>query len=218
MGLFGSIIGGLTGGLGTLFSAGQNKKAVRRAAEAQLTGQREATAEQARQFDLTRSDYAPFTGAGAAAIGDIGDITGINGDPAQQAALDQLRASPFFQSLFRTGEEAVLQNASATGGLRGGNTHRSLADFGADTFMQTIQQQLANLGGIASLGSGVTTNLGALGAEKANNISNIAIQGGNTRAGSILGQQQINNNLQSQLQKLITSFIPGGGGLTAGGF
>jgi hypothetical protein len=221
MGLFGSIIGGLVPVLGTVLGAQANKKAIKKGSQAQIAALQSAIDESTRQFNTTRSDFAPYTQAGAGAIGQMGDIAGLHGDPAQASVLDQLRNSPFFQSLFRTGEEAVLQNASATGGLRGGNTQRSLADFGADTFAKTIQQQLANLGGIAGLGSGMASNLGQLGAANSASVGQLMVGQGNARAGSILGRQQVNNDLQSQITKLLMSVIPGAGGLPglgAGGF
>lgn len=132
-----------------------------------------------------------------------------SGAEAQATALDALRDSPLFQSLYRNGEEAVLQNAAATGGLRGGNTQRSLADFGADTFAQVIQQQLANLGGVANMGMGATGNLGSLGAQNSANAQNILLQGGNTRAGGILGRQNVYNNLSNQLSGLLGQVIGG---------
>jgi hypothetical protein len=76
----------------------------------------------------------------------------------QGAAITALQASPYYQSLYKNGLEANLQNASATGGIRGGNEVRSLADFGADTLNQTIQQQLSALAGLAGMGQGATNS------------------------------------------------------------
>lgn len=190
MSLF-SFIGSFLGGKA---AASASKKATK----AQVEAANKAIAEQQRQFDLTRSDYAPYLAAGTTGLGQLGDLIGTGGAEKQQSAIDALKASPFYQSLYRTGEEAVLQNASATGGLRGGNTQRSLADFGSDTLMQTIQQQLSSLGGLAGMGVGATGAVANFGANKANaigaqygNIGNAQASGYLARGG--IAQQQWNN-------------------------
>jgi hypothetical protein len=72
--------------------------------------------------------------------------------PARLSAIDALKNSPMFKSLFNTGQEAVLQNASATGGLRGGNTEHSLYDLGSNTLSQLISEQIST--GSAAAGFG----------------------------------------------------------------
>lgn len=114
MGLF-SFVGGLIG-------AGKQKKASRAAEAAMIAELNRAITQNQTNYDQIRGDYAPARDVLAPTVGAMGDIVGINGDPAQQTALDRLKASPMYKSLFRTGEEAVLQNAAATGGIRGGNT------------------------------------------------------------------------------------------------
>jgi hypothetical protein len=54
---------------------------------------------------------------------------GLSGPEAQQEYVAQQEQSPAFQALARQQEEALLQNASATGGLRGGNVQGALAQF-----------------------------------------------------------------------------------------
>lgn len=116
--------------------------------------------------DGSRRDLSPFT------TGASGPTDALSASDAQASAIEALKASPLFESLFRTGEEAILANASATGGIRGGNTQRSLADFGSDTLAQVIQQQLANYG------SAIGTGMGAQGAVTNANFG--TVQGQNT--------------------------------------
>jgi hypothetical protein len=145
MGLF-SFISGLIG-------AGAEKKASRNAQAATITFDQKALDQQAAQFGVTQQNIQPFIGAGTQAIGQQGDLLGLHGGAAQQGGIDAIMASPYYKSLYNNGLEANLQNASATGGLRGGNEGRSLANFGADTLAAAIQQQLANLGGLSTLGA-----------------------------------------------------------------
>lgn len=172
-----------------------------------------------RQFDVTNENFAPYREIGARGLSGLGDLVGVNGAPQQQTAIDALKASPFYQSLFRTGEENVLQTAAATGGLRGGNTQRGLADFGADTLLQTIQQQLASLGGLANLGESATAQTGAFGADASAAITKLLGSIGGANASGALAKGGINNQMWQNAggfaDSLVSAFLPGGGGLTS---
>lgn len=127
---------------------------------------------------------------------DIAPYTQTTGGQAdQQGAIDALKASPLYQSLYGNGEEAVLQNASATGGLRGGNAERSLYNLGTDTLSKVIQQQVSNLGGVSQLGLGAQDSLNNLGAQNAQSIASLFGKQGDVQAGGILQRSAINNNL-----------------------
>lgn len=106
---------------------------------------------------------------------------------AQQAAITGLQNSPLYESLFRNGENTILANGSATGGLRGGNMQHSLANFGADTLSTVIQNQLANLGGLSGQGANTGGALGSLGQSNANAQSQLYGANGAAAAGGILG-------------------------------
>ena len=152
MGLFSSI-GGVIGG----FAA---KKASKKAAKAQVKAMKQGIGQQEKVWGDVQGFYQPYQQAGGQGLTAYNTLLGLGGADAQQAAIDQLQQSPFYQSLYRRGEEALLQNASATGGLRGGNTQRSLADFGADTLATTIDRQLQGLGGLAQMGYGTASGMG----------------------------------------------------------
>lgn len=208
MGLF-SFLGGIIGG-------GKQKKASRKADAALIEYLNKGIAEQTRQFDLTRADYAPYLDAGTTALGQQGDLAGLNGTGVQASAIEALKASPLFQSLFNTGEEAILQNASATGGLRGGNTQRGLADFGADTLTKTILQQLGLLGDISGRGQQAVGAVGALGANKANAITDLLGQQGQTKYSGLLTRGGITagqfNSAGGFLDGIVSAALGGGAG------
>lgn len=160
MGIF-TLIGGLFGG-------GAQKRAASKAAAAQIDAANKGIAEQARQYDQSRADFMPYLTAGTGALNGMSGLLGLGGADEQAAAINALQASPYYQSIVAAGEEAILQNGAATGGLRGGNLQRGLADFRSDALGQMIQQQLSNLGGLAGMGLGATGNVAQLGANKAN--------------------------------------------------
>ena len=54
--------------------------------------------------------------------------------------------------MVQQGQDAILQNASAIGGLRGGNTQAALAQFRPALLSQLIAEQYNRLGGLSSLG------------------------------------------------------------------
>ncbi len=204
MGLF-SFVGGLIG-------AGKAKKASKKAEAAQLEYLNKAIGEQQRQFDVTRQDYAPYLQSGLGGLTALSDLIGINGADAQSAGLVNVQNSPMLASVIRNGEEALLANASATGGLRGGNIQRGLADFRSDAFADQLNQQIARLAGLAGLGQGATDSVSAFGANASNNISNMYGQQGQVRAGGLLTRGGINsqmwNNAGSFLDSTAKSLIP----------
>lgn len=95
------------------------------------------------------------------------------GADAQQQAISALEQSPMFQGLARQGEQGILQNASATGGLRGGNVQGALAQFRPALLNQQIQQQLANFQGIASLGQNAAVGTGNQAVRTGQQIGNL---------------------------------------------
>lgn len=208
---------GLFSFLGSLLGAGSQKKAITQATHDQVDAYNRGIDETRRQFDVTNANEAPYRDIGAKGLAGLGDLTGVNGAPQQQSAIDALKASPFYQTLFRTGLETNLQNASATGGIRGGNEVRSLADFGSDTLMQTIQQQLASLGGLANIGQNATAQTGAFGADASSAIVKLLSSIGGANASGALAKGGINagmwNNAGGFLDSVVSSFLPGGAGL-----
>lgn len=120
--------------------------------------------------------------------------------------------------MINQGTEGVLQNASATGGLRGGNTQTALADFRANAFNQVLQNQIANLGGAVGVGSGATGAVANFGAHTADQISSGYTSIGNSQFNSILGKQQAYNNMSDQIASIIANAMSGGMGGGAGMF
>lgn len=163
--------------VGGVMSSNAQKSAASTAASAQQASSELSVAEQRRQFDAMKELLAPYVQAGEpalqkmAAYAEVGPqaleqqtaLAGLQGPEAQQAAITAIEQSPLFQAQVRQGEEAILQQASATGGLRGGNVQGALAQYRP----QMLQQELANrynmLGGLTTFGAGMTQNLSSIG-------------------------------------------------------
>lgn len=195
---------------GDFFGARSAVSGAKLAAQTQAAASDAAIAEERRQFDTTTANAQPFIDAGKLALGNQGDLVGLGGADKQSAAIAALKASPLFKALSTAGTEGILQNASATGGLRGGNTQEALADNNENWLAQVIQQQVGNLGSIAGQGQASGSNLGAIGAGTANSISQLfqdkgsAISGGQIAAGN--AQQNSSRNLL-QLAGTVAAFI-----------
>jgi len=107
--------------------------------------------------------YAPFQQAGTRAFEQQQALSGLLGPEAQRSAISALEQGAEYQGLVRQGEEALLQRASATGGLRGGNVQAALAQFRPQMLSEAIERQLGRLGGFSATGLGVTGELAGLG-------------------------------------------------------
>lgn len=208
---------GLFSAIGSFFGGKSAKKASKNAEAAQLAYLEKALGEQQRQFDITRQDYAPLTALLGPSVKGLSDLIGVNGNEAWEAALGRVQDSPTLARIIQNGEDSILANASATGGLRGGDIQRGLADFRGDAFIDELSAEMSRYAGLVGLGSGATDSISAFGANKANNVSNLFGQQGQVRAGGILTRGGINNqmwnNAGSGLDSLVSAFMPGGGGL-----
>jgi hypothetical protein len=174
------------GVVGSIMSANAQEDAAQTGADAQIRSTQMATAEQRRQFDAVQQLLSPYVNAGTGALTGQQNLIGLNGFGAQQTAIDGIQNSAQFGAMAQQGESAILQNASATGGLRGGNTQGALAQFRPQLLAQLIDQQYARLGGITTLGQNAAAGVGAAGMQTGDTISGLLQQQGAAEAGAAL--------------------------------
>jgi hypothetical protein len=121
-------------------------------------------------------------------------LIGLQGAEAQKQAISGFEQSPLFQSLMQQGENAILQNASATGGLRGGNVQAALSQFRPQALNALIEQQYGRLGGLSTMGQASAAGQAASGLQSASNIGNLfgnqgaALAGGQMARGNVARQ------------------------------
>ena len=137
-------------------------------------------------------------------------MLGLNGFDKQQGAIGNIENSPFFKSQYQQAENALLQNASATGGLRGGNFQEALADNRSNLPFGNVQQQLQNLSGVASNGQNAAAGLGGQGMAHGQNIAQGYGDIGQAKAGYQLAKGQINQGLLNFGLKAGASYLGGG--------
>lgn len=214
---------GLLSDITNIFSSIAKGHAYQNAAQAQVNGYDQGIDTLGNEQTRINGLLNPYETAGTSAVNAESNLLGLGGGDSQQAAINNLQASPLYQSLYRNGQEAILANGSATGGLRGGNMQSSLANFGSDTLARVIQQQLSNLGGLSGQGLNAIDTSGQLGAGTADGIASLQGAVGRANAGGILGKASADQGIFSSggniLQSLLSA-IPGGGfggGSAAGG-
>lgn len=197
-----AVVGG-TVASGYLSSQAQ-KSAAKDASRAQIESSDAAIAEQRRQFDAIQELLAPYVQAGETALTSQMALIGLAGPEAQQQAIQQLEQSPQFEALTQQGENALLQNASATGGLRGGNTQQALAEYRPSVLSNLIQQQYQNLGGITSIGQASAVQQANIGQQTGVNVGNLLQQQGSARAGDYLARGQAQSNFYNSIPQAFT--------------
>jgi len=190
---------GLVGVAGSVYSARQANRGASKAADAQVQAAQLGVEENRRQFDLVQTLLKPYVEGGTAAFKQQQNLLGVGGAAAQQQAIGALQNSPFFQAQLNQGTNALLQNASATGGLRGGNTQAALAQFAPQLLQQTYQNQLSNLGGLSSMGLGAATGTGNAAQNTAAQNSELFGNMGQAQAGAYLARAQNNQDMIGSL-------------------
>lgn len=208
----GLIVGGtqLLGGVMQADAAGD-------AAAIQAGAAGEGVAEQRRQFDALQALLKPYTEAGLPALAQQQALLGLGTPEEERAAIERISGGAGFQEQVRQGEEALLQRASATGGLRGGNIQAALAQFRPALLNQAIEQQYGRLGGMTTLGQRSAAGVGAAGMETGTNVANLLAQQGAARAGGELGEAKA----YGQLLNMPAQFLGmqyGAGGKAGMGF
>ena len=203
---FGGPIGGTIGA--TIGGAIEGSESIGQASQTQQQAAQGGIDETRRQYDEITKLLSPYTQAGAGALTQQQALLGLGTPGAQQESISAIEGSPQFQALQQQGENAILQNASATGGLRGGNVQGALAQFRPALLSSLINQQYERLGGLSSLGQSSAVRQGAFGQQTGSTVSNLIGQQGRAEAGGILGQQ---STLTGGINKAIGA-VQGAGG------
>lgn len=223
---------------GGLLQRNTERQAAAQASDAQVGAAQAGMEEQRRQFDALQELFKPYIEAGTKAIGGMQPyaaagapalaqqqaILGLSGTGEQAKAIAALEASPLYQAQVRQGEEALLQSASATGGLRGGNVQAALSQFRPQMLQNQIDLQYSRLGGLTELGQTTTQNLarlgqasaagqGVAGMESARAISGLYGDIGASQAGRAIAEQKAQGQFQSGLLNLGGQLLPGVGKL-----
>jgi len=168
----GAIIGGGASLIGGKMAADSAESAANTAANAQGEATDEQLGFQREQLDyLKELDKLPRQYR-EEALNQLGGA--YTGDQSQQQTfMDRARQSPLYNQIMgnrQSGEEAIMRNASATGGLRSGNVQSNMYQYNTelqnDALLQSYNQQLQGLSGLAGMqgyGNQIASTMGDMG-------------------------------------------------------
>ena len=196
-----------------LFKGRAQKKAASQASSDQVKAAQLGIDEQRRQFDAMQELLAPYVNGGAGALSGMLALSGAGGASAEQSAIDQIINGPTYVAFAEQGEEAILANASATGGLRGGDTQGALAQFRPQLLNQMINDRFSQYGGIAGMGQASAAGVGAAGMNLGSNVAGSLGQIGQAQAGAALANGQATSDMWGNF----ATAIGGISGLSQGG-
>lgn len=173
------------------------------AADSQAEGTAAGIAEQRRQYDLTRSDFAPYRQAGANALGQFAQ------ESNQMPSASDVMSDPGYQFGMQQGQQALDRKASAMGGRVSGAALKSAARFGTNyastgygAAYQRRQDRLNRLAALAGIGQTATGASAAAGTAAAENISGLMERGGDNQGSARLARGTVWGNAGNQLSAL----------------
>lgn len=163
--------------------------AAKDAGYAQIVALDKQIAEQRAAAAAAEADYAPYKESGLSALDQYRTLIGLGGADAQNQAIQALTQSPLYQQQLQQAEGSLLQNASATGGLRTGNTQANLASLAPQLLNQQYLQQVGLMGGMQEQGANVIGNLANIRTGQAAATGQAYANQGTALGQSILAQQ-----------------------------
>jgi hypothetical protein len=160
---------------GSLLSGLFGSSSSRSAARAQERAANATIAEQRRQFDTTRADFAPWMEAGRGALGRLQDPNA------------SFMASPDYEFRRNEGERGIGQSFAARGGAFSGNALRALSQFNSNMASGEFGNWWNRQSSLAGLGQSAAGSVGQFGANAAGNIGNALMARGEAGAAGRLG-------------------------------
>ncbi len=181
--MFGDLLGGLLGGIGSIFGGSATKKAAA-ANNAALdkyqnqgnaaidTGQQQATGYLGQVGDLWKN-LAGESG-GLSGLNLYGDALGVNGAAGASRASSAFQVDPGYQFQQQQGLDALNRSAAARGQLNSGQTGLDTLSFSQGLANNTYQQWLQNLGGFSGQQGNIYTGATTGQAGALSDLANLA--------------------------------------------
>ena len=188
--------------IGDILGTNDQADAAVNASQTQSASFDKAIEEQKRQYDKIIEMMSPYLTAGGQGLTQYQNLLGANGAPAEQQAIEGLKNSPLYSNMMQSGENSILQNASATGGLRGGNVQNSLGNLGANVLSNLYQNKLGNYYNLANMGQSAAALQANAGQNSSNSVGNLLSSQGNALAQGILSSGQAQSNTIGSLAGL----------------
>jgi len=175
----GPLIGAGAGILGAVIGSRGASRAADTAAQSSAAG----IAEQRRQYDLSRSDLAPYRAAGTSALNTLSANFGTS-----------FRTSPGYEFVRSEGQRGLGNSFAARGGAFSGNALRGLDQYNTGLASQEYGNWWNRGADLARIGQSATKTGVQAGQNSANNIGNLLGQQGDARASGIAAGANIWGN------------------------
>lgn len=170
------------------------------AADSQAAATAAQIAEQRRQFDLTRGDYAPYRETGVRAL------RRLETDIQRLPTAREVMSDPGYKFGLDQGQQAINRKTAAAGGRISGAALKAAAQYGTNyatagygAAYQRRQDRLNRLASLAGVGQSGVAGSAAAGANAANNISAALGAQGDATAASQLARGNIWGNTVNAL-------------------
>lgn len=157
--------------------AGATMYAGSKAAKAQKNAANQQIAEQRRQYDQDRADWAPWRAAGESALSRL--TAEMSGGPTTAFV-----ASPGYQFRMSEGQKAIDRNRAARGLLNSGAADKARIAYGEGLAASEYGDWWNRNAGLAGVGQNATAATSQAGQNATNNITNALGQAGQARASS----------------------------------
>jgi len=191
-----AVVGGAVQSKAAKTAAGAQIAATEMGIDATVAATALSVEEQKRQFDEAKAllqpyinigepaleALSPYAEAGTGALQGQLALAGLSGVDAQREAIGAIEQGAEYQSLVGAGEEAILQSAAATGGIRGGNVQGALSEFRPQVLSSLINQQYNRLGGLTNMGLTTQQNLATMGQNAAAGVGTAGLTTGSNIA------------------------------------
>jgi hypothetical protein len=156
-----------------------NSKGKQKAAAQQASGIRDATSQslqtQERMFNQGQEATQGYRDRGEWA-GD--QYKGLMSPQGQGDFASQYTQGPMFQMFEKQAEKSALRNASATGGLRTGQTNVALASIAPQLIQKAYMDKLQGLNALQGYGANAAGQTASLATGVGSNMGNTQYQGG----------------------------------------
>lgn len=164
-----------------------------KAAKAAKKGQDQAVAEQRRQYDQDRADWAPWRAAGESALARLTN-------EMKAGATTAYTKSPSYDFRLSEGIKAAERSAAARGRLGSGATMKAVQRYGEGLASADYGDWWNRNAGLAGVGQQATAATSQSGQNAASNISNAYQVGADARGSSYLtGARSVNNAMSNVL-------------------
>lgn len=208
------------------------------AAKTEANASNQASAVEQSMFNQTQANEKPFLDAGTNALTALQQGIGI-GPGTNNTGTGPLNApfttadfqtSPGYQFQMQQGENAVLNNRSALGGVNSGNTLKALTSFGQgvanqdywnayNAYVNQQNQKFGQLQTVAGSGQNAAANLGALGTQVGASVGNNIVNAGNASAAGTVGTANaISGGINNLSQNYLLASALNSGSVGNGGF